>query len=186
MVLQVQTHELDPKARECFCVDPARNHPRESKRVFVHTGKVIITTSRNVTWAHVRSGRSLITRSKPSVVGESNESGQDREASAANSERASEDGESVSEGTRSEIETPEAEAAAPITSGRASTPTTRARSSQCGVFVDPEGRTPGKSLADTSAAASTSHGSDKRYTALGAGEAKPLAKYIPGPPRFSL
>ena len=84
-------NKMDLKARECFYLGLARNYPRESKRVFVHTrkvtmhtGKVIIT--RNVTWAHVRSGRSLITRSKPSVVGEGNESGQDREASAANSE----------------------------------------------------------------------------------------------------
>ena len=76
--------------------------------------------TRNVTWAHVRSGRSLITRSKFSVVGEGDESGPDREASAANSGSASEDGESVSEGTRSEIKTPKAEAAAPITSGRGS------------------------------------------------------------------
>ena len=76
---------------------------------------------------HCREG------STPSVVGEGDESGQDREASAANSESASEDGESVSEGTASEIETPEAEAAAPITSGRAPTPTPRARGSQCGI-----------------------------------------------------
>ena len=61
----------------------ARNHPRESKRLLIHTGKVIIT--RNVTWAHVRSGRSL----KPSMVGEGNESEQDREAGAANSQSAS-------------------------------------------------------------------------------------------------
>ena len=46
--------------------------------------------------------------------------------------------------------------------------------------------TPGESLADTSAAASTSHGPGKIYTALGAGEAKRHAEYIPGPPRFSL
>ena len=86
--------------------------------------------TRNVTWAHVRSGRSLTTRSKPSVVREGDESGQDRDANAANSESASEDGESVSEGTRSEIETPEAEPAALITSGRTPTPTPRARGSQ--------------------------------------------------------
>ena len=108
--------------------------------------------------------------SKPLVVEEGDESAQDREASAANSESASEDGESVSEGTRSEIETPEAEAAALITSGRAPTP--RVRGSQCGVSIDPEGMAPGESLADASATASTSHGPDKRYTALGAGEAK--------------
>ena len=49
--------KMDPKAREYLYLGPARNHPRESKRVFVHTGKVIITI--NVTsGAHVRSGRS--------------------------------------------------------------------------------------------------------------------------------
>ena len=45
------TNEMDPKARECFYVGLAINHPRESKRVFVHTGKVLII--RNVTWAPV-------------------------------------------------------------------------------------------------------------------------------------
>ena len=118
------------------------------------------------------------------MVGEGDESGQDRELSEANGESASGDGESVSEGTTSEIETPEAEAAAPITSGRAPTP--RARGSQCGVFIDPEGMTPGESLARASAAASTSHGPDKRYTALGAGEAKRPLEYIPGPPHCRL
>ena len=92
----------------------------------------------------------------------------------------------MSEETGSEIERPEAEAAAPITSGRAPTPTTRARGSQSGGFIDPEGMTPGESLADASAAASTSYGPDKRYTSLCAGEANRLAEYIPGPPRFSL
>ena len=170
-------NKMDLKARKCFYLGSARNHPRESKRVFIHTEKVIIT--RNITWAHVRSGRPLITRSKPLVVGEGNESGQNREASAANIESASEDKGSVSEGTRSVIETPEAEAAAPIISGRTPTPTPRARGSQCGVSINPEGMTPGESLADASAVASTSHGPDKRNTALSAGEAKRLAEYIP-------
>ena len=116
-----------------FYLGPARNHTRESKRVFVPRGKVIIT--RNVIWTHARSGRSLITRSKPSVVGEGNESGQDREASAADSESASEDGESMSGETTSEIETPEAEATAPIR--RAPTPAPRARGSQCRGSIDP-------------------------------------------------
>ena len=113
--------------------------------------------------------------------------------SAANSESASEGGESVSGGTRSEIETPEAEAtapeaeaAAPITSGRASTPTPRARGSQCEVSIDSEGMTFGEGLANASAAASTSHVPDKRYTALIAGKTKRLVEYIPGPPCFSL
>ena len=112
------------------------------------------------------------------MVGEGNESGQDQEASAANSESASEDGESVSEGTRSEIKTPEAEAAAPITSERAPTPTPIVRGSQCWVFVDPEGMTPAESLVEASAAASTSH---ERI-----GEAKRLGEYIPETPRVNL
>ena len=164
------TNKMDPKARESFYLAPPINHPHESKRVFVPTGKGMITT--NVTWVHVRSGRSLITRSKPSVVGESDESGQDREASAANSESAPENGESVSGGTRSVIETPEAEAVALVTSGKAPTPTPRAEGSQCGVSINQEGTTPGESLADASAAANTSHEPDNRYTTLSAGEAK--------------
>ena len=46
--------------------------------------------------------------------------------------------------------------------------------------------TPGESLAHTSGAVSTSHGPNKIYNSLGADEAKRLADYIPGPPRFSL
>ena len=74
-------NKIDPKVRECFYLGPASNHPR-----------AIIT--RNVTWAHVRSGRSLITRPTPSVIGEGNVRGHGREASAANGESSSEDGES--------------------------------------------------------------------------------------------
>ena len=115
------------------------------------------------------------------------ESGQDQEVSAADSESVSEDEEAVSGQTTSEIERPEAQTVAPIISGRAPTPTPRARSTQCGVSLDLEGMiSPGEGLANGSAAASTSHGPDKRYTALNAGEAKLLAEYIPGPPRFSL
>ena len=91
------------------------------------------------------------------MVGEGAESGQDRGMSAANSESASEHGESVSGGTRTVIETPEDEVAAPITSRRAPAPTPRARGSQCGVSIDPEGMTFGEGLTDTFAAASTSH-----------------------------
>ena len=93
------------------------------------------------------------------MVSEDNERVQDRESSAADSESTSEDGESVSGETTSEIDTPEAEAAAPITSGRAPAPTPRARDRQCRIFSDPEGMmTPGESLANASAAASTSQG----------------------------
>ena len=52
-----RANKMDPKARECFYLGPARNHPSERKRVLVRTGKVIIT--RNVTWAHVPLSRPL-------------------------------------------------------------------------------------------------------------------------------
>ena len=44
----------------------------------------------------------------------------------------------------------------------------------------------GEGLTNASAAASTFHGPDKRYTAVSADETKRLAEYIPGPLRFSL
>ena len=80
----------------------------------------------------------------------------------------------------------EAEAAPLMTSGRAPTPTPRARGGECGVSIDPEGMTPGEGLANALGATSTSHGPHKRYNALNAGEAKRHADYIPGPSCFSL
>ena len=71
---------MDPKARECCNLGSARNHPRVSKSLFVHTGKVLV--ARNDVWLYVRSGRSSTAHFKPSVGGEGNESGQDRDASA--------------------------------------------------------------------------------------------------------
>ena len=61
-------NKMDPKARECFYLSPVRNHPSESKRVLVHSRKVIVT--RNVTWAHVPSVRLASVQPKPSVEGE--------------------------------------------------------------------------------------------------------------------
>ena len=111
---------------------------------------------------------------------------QDREASAADSESVSEDGESVPGESTSESDTPEAEVTALITSERALS-STSSGSSQCEVSLDPEGMvSPGEGLDNVSTAASTSLGPDKRYTALSAGETKRLAGYIPEPPRFSL
>ena len=77
--------------------------------------------------------------SKPSVEGEGVKSGQDREASAANSDSVSEDRESVSREAAGETETAEAEAAAPITSGRAPLSALNLGSNQCVVYFDPEG-----------------------------------------------
>ena len=71
-----------------FYLGPARNHPRESKRVLVDTGKLIIP--RNVTWALVPSGRFSAAQSKPSEEGEGDESDhENREASSEGSGGAS-------------------------------------------------------------------------------------------------
>ena len=75
-----RANKMDPKARECFYLEPARNHPRKSKRVLVRTEKVIIT--RNVTWAHVLLSRPLIVRSTPLVEGKGCDHGKNREASS--------------------------------------------------------------------------------------------------------
>ena len=61
-------NKMDPKARECLYLSPARNHPSESKRVLVHSRKKVIVT-RNVTWAHVPSVRPVSVQPKPSVDG---------------------------------------------------------------------------------------------------------------------
>ena len=71
---------MDSKARECFYLSPARNHPSESKRVLVHSRNVVVT--RNVTWAHVPSARPVIVQSKPSVEGGQYDWLRDREASS--------------------------------------------------------------------------------------------------------
>ena len=42
-------NKMDPKARACFYLVPARNNPTESKRVLVDSGNVIVT--RNVQYA---------------------------------------------------------------------------------------------------------------------------------------
>ena len=59
--------------------------------------------------------------------------------------------------TASEIETPEAEADVPIASRRVVPPTSSAKSSKCGVFLDPEDTISiGKGFVNDLAAASTS------------------------------
>ena len=45
-------HKTDAQAKPGFCVDPARNHPFDSMRMFSQeTGEIVI--SRDVTWRHV-------------------------------------------------------------------------------------------------------------------------------------
>ena len=69
---------MDPKARACFYVGPARNHPPESKRVLVDSGKVIVT--RNVTWARLPFAYPITTQSKPPEEEEGEDKTEDREA----------------------------------------------------------------------------------------------------------
>ena len=61
---------------ECFYIDPARNHVRESKHVLVRTGMIIIV--RNVTWVHVPLSRFPTFTSTLSLEGEGYASGRDR------------------------------------------------------------------------------------------------------------
>ena len=122
---------MDPKARKCFYLDLARNHPSESKRVFVRTGKVIIT--RNVTWAHVPLSRPPTVRSTPSVEGKDCDRVRNREASwfGGNSESGDNESEASGEGVgmvTSEVDDTERKNT-PLISGRAVSTTSRAGSS---------------------------------------------------------
>ena len=125
------TNKMDPKARECFYLGPARNHPSESKRVLVRTGKVIIT--RNVIWAHVPLSRPPTVRSTPLVEGEGCDHGKNREASSFGGETELGGAEYESSGEGVEMVTSEADDAeiesTPLVSGRAGSATSRAGSS---------------------------------------------------------
>ena len=169
-----RANKMDHKARECFYLGPARNHPSESKRVLVRTGKVIIT--RNVTWVHVPLSHPPTVRSTPLVEGEGYDHGKNREASSFGGETELRDAESESSGEGVEMVTSEADdtevESTPFVSGRAVSTTSRAGSS-----VHSEG------LADAPATSDNfSHGPDQQFAVLRAGEAKRLAEHIPGPP----
>ena len=86
-------NKMDPKARECFYLSPARNHLSESKRVLVHSRKIIVTM--NFTWAHVPSVRPATVQSKSSVEGEDYDWLRDREASSVDGRAMEEEIESV-------------------------------------------------------------------------------------------
>ena len=172
------TNKMDPKARECFYLGPARNHPSESKRVLVRTGKVIII--RNVTWVHVPLSRPLTVRSTPLVEGKGCDHGKNREASSFSGETKLGDAESESSDEGVEMVTSEADdtevESTPFVSGRAISTTLRAGSS-----VHSEG------LADAPATSENfSHGPDQQFAALRAGEAKRLAEHIPGLLRLTI
>ena len=102
-----RSNKMDPKARECFYLGPARDHPSESKRVLVRTGKVIII--RNVTWAHVLLSRPPTVRSTPLVQGEGCDHGKNREASSFSGETELGDAESESSGEGIEMVASEAD-----------------------------------------------------------------------------
>ena len=122
---------MDPKAKECFYPGPSINHPNESKRVLVRTGKVIIT--RNVAWAHVPLSRPPTARSTPSVEEVGCDRGRNRQASSFGGGTESRDDESESSGEGVEIMTSEADDTerenTPLVLGRTVSNTSRAGSS---------------------------------------------------------
>ena len=133
---------------------------------------MIIT--RNVTWAHVPLSRSPTVRSTPLVKGEGCDLGKNREVGSFGGETELGEAESESSGEGVEMVTSEADdtevESSPLVSGRAVSTTSRAGSS-----VHSEG------LNDASATSDNfSHGPDQQFAALRAGEAKRLAKHIPG------
>ena len=173
-----RTNNMDPKARECFYLGPARNHPSENKRVLVRTGKVII--SRKVAWAHVPLSRPPTVRSTLLVEGEGCDHGKNREASSFGSETELGDAESESSGEGVDMVTSEADdtevESTPLVSGRAVSTTSRAGNS-----VHSEGLDDAPATSDN-----FSHGPDQQFAALRAGEAKKLAEHIPGPLRATI
>ena len=185
--------KMDPKARECFYLSPARNHPSESKRVLVHSRKVIVT--RNVTWAHVAPVRPMTAQSKPSAEGEGDDWVEDREASSVDDGVESLMSSSSSEDSSRDQKPPR------ITSGRAaSEPDAGGLSSLSRVSLDTEGGelssapSCGEGLANSSASSAVngssglSSGSNMdaagvQPAVLPAAESRRLAEYIPGPQR---
>ena len=133
---------MDPKARECFYLGPARNRPSESKRVLVGTEKVIIT--RSVTWAHVPLSRPPSARSTPSVEWEGCDHRMNREASSFGGDTESGDDESELSGEGVEMVTSEVDDTerdnTPLVSDRVVSSTSRAGSSVHSVFFLPEGQ----------------------------------------------
>ena len=110
--------------------------------MLVDTGRVVVT--RNVTWAHVPSGRFPAAQSKPSEEGEGDESDHE-EASLEGSESASGHEESEPSESEDEIESSMTDT---VTSGRAPIPESGAESDKGGVSYDPEGMMPsGEGLA---------------------------------------
>ena len=126
-----RTIKMDLKAREYFYLGPARNHPSESKRGLVRTGKVVIT--RNVTWAHVPLSRPPTVKPTSLVEGEGCDHEREQEASLFGGE--TELGDAESESNREGVEmvtskTNDTEVeSTPLVSGRAVSTTSRAGSS---------------------------------------------------------
>ena len=153
-----RTNKMDPKARECFYLGPARNPPSERKRVLVRTGKVIIT--RNVTCDHIPHSRPPTVRSTPLGEREGCDHGKSREASLFGGETELGNAESESSGEGVEMVTSEADdtevESTPLVSGRTVSTTSRAGSS-----VHSGG------LADAQATSdSCSHDPDQQFAAL--------------------
>ena len=120
--------------------------------------------------------------------GGENARGENREVSAVDSDSVSKNGQSQSGETASEVKTPEAEAAAPITSGRGPPSTSRAACSKCGVpLVLSKAFRHLARVSPMLRQVQVLHTSPTfDMTLINTGEVKQLAKYILGPLRFSL
>lgn len=124
-------------------------------------------------------------RVESSVKGEGKKSGQERGASVGDSESELVNGKSLSEDTKSDVEMPEAVAADPITSGRASI--SGARGSEYGVLFVAEGVTPsGERIVTASWSGDPSGVPGERYAVLHAGEVRRLTQYLPEPLRSAI
>ena len=177
-------HKMDPKVRECFYLSSSINHPCESKRVLVHSRKVIVT--RNVTWAHVPSVRPVSVQPKPSMKGEHHDWLRDREESSIDGRVMEDEIESVVSSSSGHSsggkQTPPQS-----TSGRvASPPHAGGLSAQSGVSLESLSNSSATSTANGNCGASSDcdvNGAGKYSAVLPAAESRCLADHIPGPQR---
>ena len=160
---------MDPKARECFYLSPARNHPSESKRVLVHSRTKVMVT-RNVTWAHVPSVRPVSVQPKPSVDGRA----MDDEIESVVS--------SISGDTSGGKQAPPQSTSGGVTSP----PDTGDVSAQSGISLESLSNSSAISTANGNCGASSDcdvNGAGNHSAVLPAAESRRLAEYISGPQR---
>ena len=173
---------MDPKARECFYLSPARNHPSESKRVLVRSRNVIVP--RNVTWAHVPSVQPVSVRPKPSAGGEHDDWLRDRDASSVDGKAMEDEIESVVSSSSGDSSGGK-QAPPQSTSGRVTLPPdARGLSAQSGVSLESLSNSSATSTANGNCRASSDcdmNDAGKQSAVLSAAESRRRTENIPGP-----